>query len=160
MPDNEISPFRIRPAQRDDLDTLAELEQHCFSDPWTREAFAELLAHPPFRVRCMEVDDVVVGYSVSRYGRDGWGELLNLAVAPEIRGRGLGGRLLDDFLLRGVAAEISHFLLEVRLSNDRARRLYAARGFRIWKRIPAYYNDGEDALVMVLVLPDAEDMVG
>lgn len=65
--------------------------------------------------------------------------LLNLAVAPAFRGRGLARRLLRDAYPRLVALGVRRLLLEVRESNFPARGLYQAEGFVLDGRRPGYY---------------------
>ncbi len=74
-------------------------------------------------------------------------ELLRIAVFPEVRGRGLGRRLLN--LASKACAELGMrtLLLEVRPSNTAARALYASEGWREVGLRPRYYRDGEDAVL-------------
>jgi ribosomal-protein-alanine N-acetyltransferase len=76
--------------------------------------------------------------------------LLNLAVRPEYRGRGLARRLLKTMLSIGQRAGIRNFFLEVRPSNAPAVNLYRSFGFTLAGRRPAYYDNGEDAHLMTL----------
>ena len=86
----------------------------------------------------------------------GTAEVLNLAVVPEYRGRGLGGGLLDAGLAAVRARGGSEVFLEVRASNTLAQALYAARGFRTENRRRGYYRrPDEDALVLRLLLDPA-----
>jgi len=81
------------------------------------------------------------------------GELLNLAVAPERRQRGVGRELLDAALERARKSGAQRIFLEVRVSNIGARALYASLGFAGDGRRSNYYSDPiEDALVLSKVL--------
>ena len=83
----------------------------------------------------------------------GTAEVLNLAVVPEHRGRGLGGILLDAGLAAVRARGGSEVFLEVRASNTVAQALYAGRGFRMEGRRRSYYRrPDEDALVLRLLM--------
>jgi ribosomal-protein-alanine acetyltransferase len=83
----------------------------------------------------------------------GTAEVLNLAVVPEFRGRGLGAELLDAGLSAVRARGGSEVFLEVRASNAVAQALYAGRGFRTEGRRRGYYRrPDEDALVLRLVM--------
>ena len=139
----------IRKAGEEDLDTILQIEKRCYPDPWERETFREILAAEVFAVRCAQLNGRVVGFFVGRYSREGWAELLNLAVDPDFQNRGFGGLLLDEFMLLGVAKGCLLFVLQVRPDNTAARRLYETRGFRIEKRLPEYYANGGDALLML-----------
>ena len=75
-------------------------------------------------------------------------EIINIAVHPDIRGQGLGGRLLDYALREEVKLGILSMFLEVRTSNTPAIALYERAGFRLAGRRRAYYTDpAEDGLV-------------
>ena len=77
--------------------------------------------------------------------------VLNLAVAPEFRRRGIGGALLDAGLSALQRRRVEEVFLEVRESNHSAQALYLAYGFRAVGQRAAYYrNPREDALVLRL----------
>ena len=83
----------------------------------------------------------------------GSGEVLNLAVAPEFRRRGIGGALLEAGLAAFRRRRATEVFLEVRESNRSAQSLYLARGFRpVGQRASYYRNPKEDALVLRLPL--------
>jgi [ribosomal protein S18]-alanine N-acetyltransferase len=146
-------PFRIRTAQPADVGRLAELERACFPDPWTREGLLELVQASQGIARVVEAEGRVGGYVLARWVAD-TAEILNLAVAPEARRRGLARRMLDDVLEELAARGVREVYLEVRQSNAPARRLYEARGFRVAGMRRAYYRHPiEDALVLRLVVP-------
>jgi [ribosomal protein S18]-alanine N-acetyltransferase len=81
------------------------------------------------------------------------GEVLNLAVAPEFRRRGIGGALLDAGLAAFRRRKVDEVFLEVRESNIEAQALYIGHGFRPVGQRSAYYrNPREDALVLRLAM--------
>lgn len=142
------APYRIRPTSAADAPQIAALEQAIFPDPWSAEGIAEVLRTPSCLGLAAETHGQVVGYVLARRVAD-TAEILNLAVSPAQRRAGLGGALLDQAmdLLRGRGAR--EVFLEVRVSNDAARRLYEARGFRVAGMRRAYYRrPTEDALVL------------
>ena len=150
-----VSPhITVRPATAADLDRVTEIEQASFSDPWHRRAFQGLLGDRRvlFAVACLP-SGVVAGYVVAWFIADE-GEIANLAVAPEVRGRHLGAFLLDSAIHAARTRGVSSMYLEVRDSNERARALYTSRGFiQIGRRRNYYRRPTEDALVLRLVLP-------
>lgn len=76
-------------------------------------------------------------------------EVLTLGVAPPLRGRGLGRWLLRLGLRQAARRGVLTAFLEVRPSNQAARRLYAASGFVLDGRRTAYYREPpEDALIL------------
>ena len=96
--------------------------------------------------------DVPIAYFLAREIL-GTAEVLNLAVVPGFRGRGLGAELLDAGLAAVRKRGGTEVFLEVRASNAVAQSLYAGRGFRTEGRRRGYYRrPDEDALVLRLLM--------
>lgn len=145
--------MRIRPAERADLLAVIRIERASFPSPWPYEAFDGFLGNPRFLVALDDVDGgngPVVGFLVAdvvrTYGRP-IGHVKNLAVHPDRRGEGVGSALLSRAL--SVMDDVSTVKLEVRESNDAAKRLYRRFGFEPLRRVPEYYDNDEDAVVMI-----------
>lgn len=144
--------FRIRPAALADAAGLAAIERRCFSDPWSEGAFLEALASDWTFSLVADSGRGPAGYLIGREAA-GSGEILNLAVAPEFRRRGIGAALLEDGLAAFRRRQATEVFLEVRESNHSAQSLYLARGFRpVGQRAAYYRNPREDALVLRLAL--------
>lgn len=145
----EATAFMLRSAHPDDVKAMGAIEQQAFSDPWPSSAFAELLSHAYARVTvACDAQAHVVGYCVLLHVLDE-GEIANIAVAPACRRQRVAARLLDDAMQAARALGIRSIFLEVRLSNEPARALYASREFVPVGRRRAYYRDPlEDALVL------------
>jgi [ribosomal protein S18]-alanine N-acetyltransferase len=95
-----------------------------------------------------EVNDVVAGYVIAHHAADE-GEILNLAVSPECRGRGVGRDLVEQVLARLGEAGVAAVYLEVRESNAVARRLYHHLGFQeVGRRAGYYRRPKEDAVIL------------
>jgi ribosomal-protein-alanine N-acetyltransferase len=140
---------RVRPGAAHDLDRVASIERASFSDPWSRASFGALLgrSHVYFAVAEDAAGDLV-GYVVAWHAADE-AEIANVAVDPDARGRGIGALLLDAGLAEAVRRGAASVFLEVRESNEAARRLYASRGFAPVGRRRGYYRKPvEDALVL------------
>jgi ribosomal-protein-alanine N-acetyltransferase len=75
-------------------------------------------------------------------------EILTLAVSPGQRRRGVGSALLRAAMDRAAALGAAFMFLEVAVTNDAARALYAAHGFTEAGRRRRYYTDGTDALIL------------
>lgn len=98
------------------------------------------------------VDGRVAGYVIARRAADE-GEILNLAVAPEHRGAGIGRALAERALSALAGRGVARVFLEVRESNTVARRLYARLGFHeIARRTRYYQRPAEDAVVLETAL--------
>ena len=92
--------------------------------------------------------DEVAGYVVAWFVADE-GEIANLAVDPAGWGTGVGRALLDAALAEGERRGAAAVYLEVRDSNDRARRLYRSRDFEeVGRRRGYYQRPVEDAIVL------------
>ena len=140
----------LRPAAAADIGSVAKIERSCFSDPWSEESFRRLLDVPPaiFLVALFPPDDAIAGYIIA-FSVVEDAEVLNVAVDPRFRGKGLAGQMLDAVLIQLGAQGVRTAFLEVRESNQPARSLYKSRGFReIGRRKNYYRRPVEDALVL------------
>jgi ribosomal-protein-alanine N-acetyltransferase len=148
----------LRPAVEADLNEIVRIERACFADPWTEDSFRRLLdAHSAiFQVVGYPPDGGVAGYVIAfAVGDDA--ELLNIAVDPRHRGKGLAGQMLDAVVIQLGGCGVKNAFLEVRESNAAARSLYRTRGFtEIGRRRNYYRRPVEDALVMRRMLEAAE----
>lgn len=146
------APYRIRPAILADAPALVAIERRSFGDPWSEASFREALTSSWTFVLVAQTVRGIAGYLVGREAA-GTGEVLNLAVAPEFRRRGIGDALLQAGLAAFRRTPVDEVFLEVRESNTSARALYARHGFRPVGQRSAYYrNPKEDALVLRLEL--------
>ena len=148
----------LRRAIEGDLSQIAQIEKSAFADPWSEESFRRLIGVAPaiFLVALFPPDQVVAGYVVA-FSVEEDGELLNVAVDPKFRGKGLAGQMLDAALIEMGARRVRSAFLEVRESNSAARALYKSRGFiEIGRRSNYYRRPVEDALVLRRSLEVAE----
>ena len=127
---------------------VAALEQVCFSDPWSEASVAGELANElSFWLVAVE-GETVLGYVGSQTVLDST-DILNVAVSPDHRGRGIGRALLTELEQRLRQQGVTEVLLEVRPSNAPAIALYTSLGFVQVGRRPNYYlNPREDALIL------------
>jgi ribosomal-protein-alanine N-acetyltransferase len=95
-----------------------------------------------------EEDSGIVGFLVARRVVNEI-EILNFAVSPNTRGRGIGAMLLQDALSWGKTFGAVQAILEVRASNAAALRFYERHDFRTVGRRARYYNEpADDALLL------------
>jgi ribosomal-protein-alanine N-acetyltransferase len=144
--------IRVRHAQMTDIRDIVTIEQEAFPDPWSEETFVESLAIFPSTFFIAENGQMVAGFVASGMedtGEELYGHIMNIAVAHSYRRRGIGRMLVrrieHQFLLQGA----SGIQLEVRQSNIRAQQFYRELGYEQVIIIAGYYNDGEDAIVMM-----------
>ncbi|MEO7985247.1 MAG: ribosomal protein S18-alanine N-acetyltransferase [Gemmatimonadales bacterium] len=149
------APYRIRSAVPADAKALLDLERRAFTDPWSEASFRDALNSAWTFALAAETGRGIVGYMIGREVA-GTGEVLNLAVAPDSRRRGIAGSLLETGLAAFRRRNVDEVFLEVRESNRSAQSLYLSRGFRAVGQRSAYYrNPKEDALVLRLALHEA-----
>ena len=139
----------LRPMTMADLADVCEIEEQCFSVPWSRESMEkELIGNDQAHYLVVEIDEKVVGYAGFWQVLDE-GHIMNIAVAPEVRGQGLGEELMRAMLQQGAQLGIIYWTLEVRVSNVAAIKLYEKVGFTSAGIRPGYYEKPkEDANIM------------
>ena len=142
------SEMTITTMGQEHVSQVAELEKQCFSDPWSEKSVASELENPLSLWLVALEGDTVAGYVGSQTVM-GETDMMNVAVSPAYRRRGIARELIQA-LLRELARQGSHRLtLEVRASNAPARALYESLGFAQVGRRPNYYrNPKEDALIL------------
>jgi [ribosomal protein S18]-alanine N-acetyltransferase len=140
--------YRIRRATGADAPALADIERRCFTDPWSSAGIRETMQYETAVTLVVEMGGVTIGYLMARISGEE-GEILNLAVLPEHRRRGIARELLEQGLAALAGAGVREAYLEVRESNQAAITLYGAKGFRTVGMRPHYYRSPlEDALVL------------
>ena len=151
--------YLVRKATIQDAAEMIRLErQSPTTTHWTEQRYVDLLAampESPTRLALVTQEDgssALAAFLVARHSPPEW-ELENIVVAPEVRGTGIGKKLMDTLLVQARQTSSDAVLLEVRESNAAARRLYEKLGFRETGRRKAYYaNPGEDAVLYSKIL--------
>jgi len=128
--------------------SIAELEKLCFSDPWSENSIRSELENTLSHWLVALEGQTVVGYIGSQTVM-GETDMMNVAVHPDFRRRGIAEALIGK-LVADLKAKESHSLtLEVRSSNSAAQKLYEKLGFDLVGKRPRYYrNPKEDALIL------------
>ena len=150
--------LEFRSALPGDLDAILTIEQACFPSPWTAGTLApELVAdgrHDPILVT---LDGETVGFALVWVIADER-HLVNFAVDPRLRRRGIGREMLTGIIERARRDGARLITLEVREGNEAARKLYRDFGFIDVALRPRYYPDThEDAVIMLLEISGAPD---
>ncbi len=139
--------------EKEDLPEILALENELFPEsPWPKEECLYEMNDNPFSFLFVEeLDGVIAGYL------DYWimyenAQLCNIGVRTEYKRRGIGRKLLNYCIEQAQIAGCEYLSLEVRKSNTPAIRLYESAGFIDAAVRKNYYEDGEDARLMVLPL--------
>ena len=147
-PEGGRSGLSLRPMMLSDVSEVARIETTAFSTPWSEGTFRSLLERSGVQLWVAEWEDQLAAYAILWRVLDE-GELANIAVRRDLRGRGIGSGLLGRILEVAEDSGIRSLYLEVRESNDRAREMYARRGFHeIGVRKGYYEGPREDARVL------------
>lgn len=130
-----------------DLNALRKLEQESFGkDAWPLfDLIAVLTFADVIRLKAVEDGQMVGFVAGDPHPRDGWGWIATLAVDPRCRRRGVGRALLHACESK---LGVPQSRLTVRISNQSAITMYEKDGYKITDIWKAYYNDGEDGMVM------------
>ena len=138
--------FLIKPFYEELVDAVTEIENACFSEPWSRDA---ILSSYNFNTNFFiaEKCGVIIGY-IGVQSIAGEGFITNVAVLPDYRSHGVGTALLNaavEFCKKTGATSLS---LEVRKSNFTAVKIYEKAGFKaVGKRKNFYSKPTEDAII-------------
>jgi ribosomal protein S18 acetylase RimI-like enzyme len=144
--------YEIRSLTISQLDEVWRLDQRCFIDgeAYSRETFDYLLTAPEsVSFRAVTAGGVMAGFVIGLVEPDHTGHVTTVGVAPEHRRRNLAKRLMgtveDGFRKRNVRL----VRLEVRTLNVAAQKLYESLGYSITQKLPKYYSNGGDGLLML-----------
>ena len=142
----------IRRAEMKDIPEIAAMEKEYFTNPWDEKGFMDALFYYPGTFFVAELCGRVVGFvcaGIEDGGSTIYGHIMNIAVATEFRGKGIGGRLIQRVEYECAVIGAEALQLEVRVSNVTAQRIYQTMGFSQVFVIGGYYPDGEDAIIML-----------
>lgn len=139
----------IREMVDTDIPSVIVIERISFSTPWSETSFFNEVYNPKSTAKVAVMKDSVVGYICANQVADE-GHILNLAVRPDLRRRGIAKALVRDILAELKENECRFIYLEVRMSNLIAIELYTRLGFVVVGTRKQYYNEPkEDAVIMM-----------
>ena len=144
--------FTLHPLTLAQLDELWRLDQRCFvnGEAYTRHTLEYLLsAANNLSYRAVAPNGTMLGFIISMHEADGTGHITTIGVAPEQRRRGIGEKLLEKCENAFHRREVRLMRLEVRTVNTAAQKLYIRAGYAVVQRLPRYYANGGDGLMMV-----------
>ena len=146
-----------RLASKTDLDGVLAIEQASFNNPTTRDWYERELERPDVCfIYVLRTGEHPVAAFCAFWLVAGQAHINNLAVVPELRGRGLGTQLLEEVTAEAARLGATEVTLEVRESNKPALQLYQRAGFKQEGVRKNYYTKPvEDALILRFMLHSA-----
>jgi len=156
--------MELRDAIARDLPRIIEIERMAYTSPWSLKSFERELTLPFSRTVVASLEGSKERPGEEAASRDFVGflcrwlvadecHILNIAVDPEYRRRGVGYLLLNSTIVEAISKQATCVTLEVRRANFAARQLYRKLKFEERRLRKHYYGPGEDAIVMELQLP-------
>lgn len=144
----------IRQMEERDIEQVYQIEKESFTRPWTYQDFEESIDNANSLYLKLylvaEEDGIISGYC-GLWGIAGEGQINNVAVKKEYRGKHVGFYMLNSLIELGLANNLIAFTLEVRVSNYSAIKLYHNLGFEdVGIRKNFYDYPKEDAIIMWL----------
>ena len=130
------------------VDAVLEIENECFSHPWSRQSIESELENKTSVFYTALEDDEVAGYiGMSTVLDEGY--IFNVAVSAKHRKKGIGSALIQELVTYGKKNNFCFLTLEVRESNENARSLYSKFGFiKVGERKNYYSDPVENAVLM------------
>ena len=143
-----VSGVTVRKMKKEVLDRVSQIVKECFSTPWSRDAFEDMIDNEAALYMVAEDN----GYIVANCGvivAAGEGDICNVAVDPSYRKRGIAESLLTRIMEEASKnMAVYAFTLEVRISNKAAISLYEKLGFVNEGIRPGFYTSPkEDAVI-------------
>jgi len=144
--------YDVRPLTVAQLDECWRLDQRCFMDgeAYSRETFEYLLTAPEsISYRAVTTEGMMVGFIVGLVEPGQTGHVTTIGVAPDHRRRRIAHRMMEKVEEGFRRRNVRTVRLEVRAVNTGAQQLYRNLGYTITQRLPHYYSNGGDGLLMI-----------
>lgn len=144
--------YDVRPLTVTQLDECWRLDQRCFVDgeAYSRDTFEYLLTAPEsVSYRAVTSGGAMIGFIIGLVEPDHTGHITTVGVAPDHRRRRVAHRLLDKIEDGFRRRDVCMARLEVRSINAGAQQLYRNLGYIVTQRLPRYYSNGGDGLLMI-----------
>jgi len=144
--------YDLRPLSIAQLDECWHLDQRCFVDgeAYSRDTFEYLLTVPEsVSYRVVTHNSAMAGFVIGLIEPDHTGHITTIGIAPEHRRRRLASSLMERVEEGFRRRDVRIVRLEVRSANVSAQKLYLSLGYSVTQRLPKYYSNGGDGLLMV-----------
>ena len=152
---NSTANLQLIPMTEAMLPHILIIENQSYPVGWSIQLFKDCI-NKEYNCQVLMQDGIIIGYYIVQTIIDEY-HILNICVAPENRGMGLGNYQLEAIQKSAETNAINRILLEVRASSKPARKLYMKFGFHIIGKRKNYYpapgnneQNREDAFVMEL----------
>src|SRR5882724_2521543 len=144
--------YDVRPLTVSQIDECWRLDQRCFVDgeAYSRDTFEYLLTAPEsVSYRVVMQNSAMAGFVIGLLEPDHTGHITTVGVAPDHRRRHLAKRLMAEVEKGFRQCNVRIVRLEVRSLNIAAQKLYESLGYAVTQRLPKYYSNGGDGLLML-----------
>jgi len=144
--------YDVRPLTASQIDECWRLDQRCFVDgeAYSRDTFEYLLTTPEsVSYRVVMQTGAMAGFVIGLLEPDHTGHITTIGIAPEHRRRRLASSLMETIEAGFRRRDVRIVRLEVRSSNTSAQKLYSSLGYTVTQRLPRYYSNGGDGLLMI-----------
>src|SRR2546422_4282146 len=144
--------YDVRPLTISQIDECWRLDQRCFVDgeAYSRDTFEYLLTAPEsVSYRVVTQNSAMAGFVIGLLEPDHTGHITTIGIAPEHRRRRLASSLMERIEDGFRRRDVRIVRLEVRASNVSAQKLYLSLGYSVTQRLPKYYSNGGDGLLMI-----------
>lgn len=139
----------IRAMIKEDLDRIINLENQLFLSPWTKEDFIYELDHNPFAYYLVyENNKKIIGY-IGTWMLGDQCQITTIGVDENEQNTGYASLLMNFIIKKSLELNYKNINLEVRVSNDKAIALYQKYKFQKVAIRKDYYEDHEDAYLMI-----------
>ncbi len=147
--------FKITDVIESDLESIQNLENIIFENPW--HMFDFTFFYSVSYIRAVKFKNLILGYSIFRYEKNATNpkkicHLLKIGVHPEFQNLGIASSLMKDMFINMRKKKSKVVYLEVREGNKNAITFYEKRGFFKSKIIENYYENGEPAYLMIKII--------
>ncbi|GEQ33254.1 ribosomal protein S18-alanine N-acetyltransferase [Marinilactibacillus psychrotolerans] len=142
-------------ATEEDIEAIISIEQLCYSGqtPWNRSALLHEIRYNKNAFYIVVTDDQTPVAFLGTWFVSEEAHITNIATIPAYESKGIATFLITELKRIALSEAIKIISLEVRISNQRAQRLYRKMKFENGRIKKGYYiNDHEDALEMAMIL--------
>ncbi len=150
-----MTELTIRELRESDIPSVVEIENISFTIPWSKILFFNEIYKQRSIAKVAVMDKKVIGYICANFVADE-GHILNLAVHPDFKRKGIAKTLVENILEELKETDCRFLYLEVRASNNTARELYEGFGFKVVGTRKKYYNKPEEDAVIMSLRLDSE----